>query len=149
MARPKLYDKRFHFNGPAELDARVHALAERRTATGVKTTPSDVLREALSAGLDLLEPDTRYAHATGVVGAELRALDADDVDAAAEVIDSLVDLGDAVGRLDVEALKALAELDVDVLQGLGRLDPESLDAMAGLDVEALAALAALEALAAL
>jgi len=35
MARPKLYDKRFHFNGPAELDARVHALAERRTTARV------------------------------------------------------------------------------------------------------------------
>jgi len=103
-----------------------------------------VLREALTAGLDQLESCARYAHETPAVTSELQALDADSVLAASDVVDSLVELGDAVERLDVEALRALAELDVDVLVGLTRLDHEVLEALTELDVDVLRGLAYLD-----
>ncbi len=145
MARPKLYDKRFHFNGPAELDTRARALAERRTASGVDTTPSDVLREALTVGLDAMESCARYAHETGQSPRRQRIHGAEALLAATDTLDRLVELGDALSTLDVDVLRALADVDVDVLRGLGRLDCDILDALAQLDTDGLVALERLDA----
>lgn len=134
MGRPKTYDKRFHFNGPSELDRRAHAIAAQRTAAGVTTTASDILREALATGLDALETCAPYAHET------CTGLDADLISEAGDVLHDLVELGDAVARLDPEAIRALADLDVGVLRALRYLDADVLDALATLDAGALSTL---------
>ncbi len=134
MGRPKTYDKRFHFNGPSELDRRAHAIAAQRTAAGVTTTASDILREALATGLDALETCAGYAHAT------CTGLDVDLMDQASEVLNDLVELGDAISRLDPEAIRALADLDIFVLKALRNLDADVLDALATLDASALRSL---------
>ena len=145
MGRNKLYDKRIHFWGPAALDDRARSLVEKRTAEGVRTTLADVLRDALSVGLDGLETGARYAHGTAVHGAATPyGLEPDDVRAAAEVLEELVELGDALRSVDLDVIKALGELDVDVLKSLGRLDAENLDSLAFLDMQPLVALGDLD-----
>lgn len=128
MGRPKTYDKRFHFNGPSALAHRAQAIAALRTTGGVPTRSSDILREALAAGLDALETCARSAHETP------DRLGADQV---TEVLDDLGELGDAISRLDLDAIRALGDLDVEVLKAMRYLDPEVLDALASLDASAL------------
>ena len=142
MGRNKLYDKRIHFWGPAALDERARSLAEKRTAEGVQTTLADVLRDALAVGLDGLETGARYVQGSAVPGAA--RLDPDDVRAAAEVLEELVELGDVLRSVDLDVIKALGELDVDVLKSLGRLDVETLDSLAFLDMQPLVALGDLD-----
>ena len=144
MGRSKPYDKRFHFWGPAEFDQRARSLAGLRGAAGGAATSSDVLREALSVGLDVLESGARYAPRSSPVAVGPLPLDPDLVTAAVEAVEDLVELGGALRDLDVDAVRALAHLDVDVLRALGRLDTEALDALALLDIQPLTDLADLD-----